>query len=74
MKKIFSMVVFVVFALTGCAALEKMEEKVCSEENEEIRMVLIKEIQKIKPWYPDEGLCGVEERIADSVAQFAREK
>ena len=37
MKKIFLMVVFVVFALTGCAALEKMEEKVCSEENEDIR-------------------------------------
>lgn len=63
MKKIFLMIVFVIFALTGCAALEKMEEKVCSEENEEIRMMLIKEIQKIKPWYPNEGACGVERKV-----------
>lgn len=63
MKGIFLMVVFVIFALQGCAALEKMEEKVCSEENDDIRKALIKEIQKIKPWYPDEGACGVGQKI-----------
>ncbi len=63
MKLSLLVAVIVSLLLSGCAAIEKMEERVCSEENEEIRMVLIKEIQKIKPWYPDDGACWIERKV-----------
>lgn len=52
-------VVFMLMVLTGCVAFKE----VCAEENEELRKALIKEIQKSKPWYPDDGACGVEQKI-----------
>ena len=68
MKILLSLVI--VLLLTACS-LEKMKavnDIVCSELTEDMRKELIEKIRKKHPEWPEDGLCGIEERIMDKIA------
>lgn len=72
MKKIFLMVLFIVFVLAGCnkddikkAAhkLDDLKNAYCAEDNAEKRAALIAAIRLVEPNHPEDGACGVERKI-----------
>ena len=72
MKIIFTMMLIVVLS-AGCnlellQGLKELNDKYCSETNADKRKLLIEAIRMKKPDYPEEGLCGVENVIAEHIA------
>lgn len=71
MKILLSFVI--VLSLSACnleflQGLKTLNDKYCAETNAENRARIIEAIRKKKPDYPEEGLCGIEERIMDKIA------
>lgn len=76
MKKIFLMVLFVVFVLAGCnkedikEAVHKLDDlktAYCGEDNAEKRAALIAAIRLVEPNHPEDGACGVERKIRNII-------
>lgn len=72
MKIIFSLMLISVL-LGGCnleflQSLKTLNDKYCSETNADKRRIIIDAIRLKEPNYPEEGLCGVENVIAEKIS------
>ena len=71
--KIISTMMLIVVLTSGCNleflyGLKELNDKYCSETNADKRKQLIEAIRKKKSDYPEKGLCGIENVIAERFA------
>lgn len=52
------------------AKIEHLNTQYCSEDNEDIRKVIVAMLQKELPGYPDDGLCGVPQKLDKLIRGF----
>lgn len=63
----------VLLLVAGCNleflyGLKELNDKYCAETNAEKRKLIIEAIRLKEPNYPEQGLCGVENVIAEKIA------
>lgn len=72
MKKVLLAVVLAVI-LTGCkyedtaAKIKELNNQYCAETNAEKRKLILAAIRLAQPLYPEDGICGFEEKVKNFV-------